>query len=77
MRNNCNSFWDDLMFGRCRCKRRDCDECCCKENRNVIVKSVVVRKNQNVSVKSVIVKKNRNVSVKNVIVNMKVGKNDK
>lgn len=28
---NCNKFWDDLMFGRCRCKRRDFQECCCKE----------------------------------------------
>lgn len=28
---NCNKFWDDLMFGRCRCKRRDFHECCCKE----------------------------------------------
>ncbi|HFK1717451.1 TPA: hypothetical protein ACGXP1_005224 [Bacillus cereus] len=24
---DCNRFWDDLMFGRCRCRRRDCDEC--------------------------------------------------
>nr|WP_257207523.1 hypothetical protein [Bacillus toyonensis] len=34
MGNHCHcgrSFWDDLMFGRCRCKHRDCDECCCKE----------------------------------------------
>lgn len=28
---NCNTFWDNLMFGRCRCKRNDFHECCCKE----------------------------------------------
>ncbi len=28
---NCNKFWDNLMFGRCRCKRSDFHECCCKE----------------------------------------------
>nr|WP_255444022.1 hypothetical protein [Bacillus sp. SH7-1] len=45
MGNHCNcrrSFWDDLMFGRCRCRnchechckekqKCDCEECCCKE----------------------------------------------
>lgn len=29
---DCNRFWDDLMFGRCR--RRDCDECCCRRKRH-------------------------------------------
>ena len=28
---DCNKFWDDLMFGRYRCKRNDFHECCCKE----------------------------------------------
>ncbi|GEM_PF-3150169 len=28
---DCNKFWDDLMFGRCICKRNDFHECCCKE----------------------------------------------
>ncbi|MED2187195.1 hypothetical protein P4V93_29000 [Bacillus wiedmannii] len=34
MGNHCNCrrlFWDDLMFGRCGCKCRDCHECRCKE----------------------------------------------
>ncbi len=29
---DCNRFWDDLMFGRCR--RRDCDDCGCKRKRH-------------------------------------------
>ncbi len=31
-RRDCNRFWDDLMFGRCR--RRDCDDCGCRRKRD-------------------------------------------
>ena len=31
-RRDCNRFWDDLMFGRCR--RRDCDDCRCRRKRD-------------------------------------------
>ncbi|MEN1936338.1 hypothetical protein AAIE21_12200 [Paenibacillus sp. 102] len=27
---DCDRFWDDLMFGRCRRRHRDCDDCCCR-----------------------------------------------
>lgn len=30
-RRDCNRFWDDLMFGRCR--RRDFDDCGSRRNR--------------------------------------------
>ncbi len=30
-RRDCNRFWDDLMFGRCR--RIDCDDCGCRRKR--------------------------------------------
>ncbi len=47
---DCNKFWDDLMFGRCRCSA-------------MIFTSVVAKRNRNVNVKNVIVKQNRNAIV--------------
>ena len=39
-RRDCNRFWDDLMFGRCR--RRDCDDCGCRRKRDCDCDDVAV-----------------------------------
>ena len=44
---NCNTFWDNLMFGRCRCKRNDFHECCCKEKPKCECENVIVKQNRN------------------------------
>ena len=60
---DCNKFWDDLMFGRYRCKRNDFHECCCKRNRSVSVKNVIVKQKRN----AIVGMKRKNINNKNTI----------